>query len=276
MKNEKKITKYIRFAIIVGLFIITFALDFVKIKFLTENLKNRLILKVVQQGCGGIAVILVLRLLNIRLFHKLNRVGLLYMIPCLIISIDNFQFSAYFNGKMELIHKDWMHIVLFASYCLLTGIFEEGIFRGILFAVVADFFPRNRKGLILTIISSSIVFGAAHIINGVSIQILYTMLTGAVFAFCLIKTRNILCCAMVHGVYNFCGLLLGTENNLGLGTGVVFDIGTVMTMVVASIAMGLLILWSVFRHPENERELLYENLGVKSKVLTQKEGKIDG
>ena len=273
MKNEKKIAKAILLIIVIGLFLITFAFDFIKIDFFSKTLKNRLILKVIQQGCGSVAVILVLKLLNIRLFNKVGVVGLLYMIPCLIIAVDNFQFSAYFNGYMNLIYKDWVHVLLFAAYCLLTGIFEEGIFRGILFAVVADLFPNNRKGLILTIIISSIVFGLAHIINGISIQVLYTMLTGAVFAYCLIKTKNILCCASIHGIYNFCGLLFGSKRDLGLGTGVVFDLGTIITMLIVSIVIGLFILWSIFRHSEDEQVLLYERLGVKNKSVPQEGNK---
>ena len=97
------------------------------------------------------------------------------------------------------------------------------------------------------------------------IQVLYTILTGGAFAFCLIKTKNILCCAAVHGTYNFCGLLFGAENALGLGNGVYFDKGTVVTMLVVSIAVGLFVLWKVFTYPEKEREELYNRLGLCKK-----------
>ena len=94
------------------------------------------------------------------------------------------------------------------------------------------------------------------------VQVGYTILTGGLFAFCLIKTKNILCCAVVHAVYNFCGLLMGAESALGLGTGVVFDLGTVITMLIVSVLVGGFILYKVFTYTEKERIELYAKLAV--------------
>ncbi|MBQ8447224.1 MAG: hypothetical protein IJX31_05555, partial [Clostridia bacterium] len=140
MKDRKRIYNYIEIAIIVVLCAVTVTLDFVKIEYVTDSLRNRLLSKVLQQGCGSIAGILLLRRLNVKVFGKPE--NWLYLIPCLIIAIDNFQFSSYFNGKIELVRTDVLDICLFASYCLLVGLFEECIFRGIIFSVLAGLFPR--------------------------------------------------------------------------------------------------------------------------------------
>lgn len=259
MKN-KKILDIIEIITICLLSIATIVLDFVKIEYLTDNLRNSLLSKIVQETCGSIAAILLLKRFNIKLFGKPTK--LLYLIPCFIIAIDNFQFSSFFNGNLTLVHKEPLDILLFGSYCLSVGLFEECIFRGIVLSVLLGLFPKDRKGFIASYITSSALFGLAHIINGISIQIAYTMLTGCVFAFCFIKTKNIFCCALVHGVYNFCGLLFDFEQNLGLGAGIVFDTGTVITMLIISVLVGLFIVYRVCTYPDVERLELYDRLSI--------------
>jgi hypothetical protein len=67
----------------------------------------------------------------------------------------------------------------------------------------------------------------------------------------------------VHAVYNFCGLLFGTESNLGLGAGVVLDLGTAITMLIVSVLVGAFVLYKVFTYTEEERIELYQRLSVK-------------
>lgn len=264
MKERKRIYNYIEIAIIVLLCAVTILLDFIKIEYVNDNLRNCLISKIIQQGSGAVAGILLLRRLNVKILGK--PVNWLYLIPCCIIAIDNFQFSSYFNGKIELVRTGGLDIFLFASYCLCVGLFEECIFRGVLFSVLAGVFPNNKKGLLLTFVTSSVIFGAAHLVNGFSIQVGYTILTGGLFAFCLMKTKSIFCCGFIHGLYNFCGLLFETENNLGLGSGIVFDVGTVLTMLIVSLVVGGFVVYKTFTYPEEERIDLYKRLGIKEKT----------
>lgn len=239
-------------------------MDFLKISFVGHTLHNRFIVKILQQSCGIMATILLMRRLGLKLFGKPQ--NLLYLIPCIIIAIDNFQWSSYINGNMELVHKEGIDFLLFGLYCLSVGLFEECIFRGVIFSVLAGCFTQDKKGLWKSYVLSSVIFGAAHLFNGFSLgtllQVGYTILTGGLFGFVLLKTKNILCCGVIHGLYNFCGLLFETEQRLGLGNGVVFDMGTVITMLIVCISLGLLILWWVFRYSEEERVVLYKKLGV--------------
>lgn len=243
------------------LFIVTIVLDFIKVEYTADYLRNSLLSKIVQQTFGTIAAVLLLRRFNLKLFGKPT--NLLYLIPCFIVAIDNFQFGSFFNGRLTLVRKEPLDFLLFAGYCLFVGIFEECIFRGIIFSVLTALFPKNKEGFILSFATSSVVFGLAHIINGISIQIAYTMLTGCVFAFCLIKTKNIFCCALVHGVYNFCGLLFDSELNLGLGNGIVFDAETIITMLIVSVFIGLFIIYKVCTYSDSERLELYDKLSIK-------------
>ena len=97
-ENQKKIWNIAEIAIILVLCLITLLFD---IKEITQGislsgseLRNKFLLKIIQQGCGAMAAILLMRRLNIKLFGKPQRI--LYLIPCLIIAIDNFQFHSYF------------------------------------------------------------------------------------------------------------------------------------------------------------------------------------
>jgi membrane protease YdiL (CAAX protease family) len=145
--------------------------------------------------------------------------------------------------------------------------FEECIFRGVIFSILASRFTKDRNGFWTTYLFSSGVFAIAHLFNGLSfgtiLQVGYTFLTGGLFAFVLIKTKNLLCCGLVHAIYNFCGLLFETPERMGLGSGVVFDLGTVLTMLIVSVCIGLFVLVSVYKYSDEERGVLYQKLGVK-------------
>lgn len=259
-KKKNNLRNILEIGIIALLCVVTVVLDFVEIPYLNDPFRNRMLSKIIQQSLGGIAAVLLMLRLNIRLFGKPQH--WLFLIPCLIVALDNFQISAFVQGKMELVRTSPIDFLLFAGYCLAIGFFEECIFRGVIFSVLASLFPQNKKGLLLTFVASSLVFGAAHLLNGISWQVGYTILTGGLFAFCLIKMKNILFCALIHAIYNFCGLLF--DSNF-LGAGVVFDVGTVWTMLIVSVCASIFVLIFTFKYPEDEREELYSRLGIKKK-----------
>ena len=271
MGKRKSIRNVIQIALIVAFCVVTFALDFICCRSFNDTLQKAMLCKLIQQLCGAVAAILLMVRLKIRLFGKPQK--LLYLIPCLIIAIDNFQFGAYFNGRMELVYRKPTDILLFGGYCLSVGLFEECLFRGVIFALLADVLPQNKRGFLFAYVISSLAFGLMHIFNGFSggalLQAGYSVLTGGLFAFCLIKTKNILCCAVVHGLYNFCGLLFGAYDPsqciIGLGNGVVFDRVTVVTMVIISVLVGFFVLYKVFTYSDKEREELYQKFGVKGR-----------
>ena len=262
---KQKTKNIIQIICIAVLCVASIVLEFIKFSYLEDGLRNSLLSKLIQQLCGAGAAILIMLRLNMKLFSRPQK--WLFLIPCFIIAVDNFQFYAFFQGKMELINTHPLDFLLFIGYCLSVGLFEECIFRGVVFSLLADWLPKNKKGFLWTYVLSSVIFGLAHLLNGFSLatllQVGYTILTGGLFAFCLIKTKNIICCAAVHAVYNFCGLLFGTESNLGLGAGVVLDLGTAITMLIVSVLVGAFVLYKVFTYTEEERLELYQRLSLK-------------
>lgn len=269
-----KITNKQRKFIILGACIVLFSVamlifEFVPIEYNADPLRNEWISRIVCQLFGILAALCLLIAMNTHLFGKPKK--LLYLIPAILVAVDNFQFFAYFSGKMQLVRAETWDVILFLLYCFGIGVFEEFIFRGSVFALLADAFPNNKKGLLYTFFFSSIIFGVSHLFNiltganigGTLLQVGYSILTGGLFAFVLLKTKNVLCCAFVHAVYNFCGTLMETPANLGLGSGVVLDLGTGITMAIIGTVVGLFVLYSVFTYSENERIELYKRLGIK-------------
>ncbi len=264
MQNRReKIKNGIEIALIACFCALTVLLQFAPITYSANPFYQRMLATVCPQLCGSVTAVLLMRRLGLRLFGRPQ--NLLFLLPCLGIALNNFQWIAFFGEKMELVHSKPTEILLFLAYCFSIGLFEELVFRGVLFAILASVFSKDRKGFLQTYVLSSLIFGVSHLFNGFSLgtllQVGYTILTGGLFAFCLIKTKNILCCALTHGIYNFCGLLFDTQ---GLGTGVVFDIGTILFMATIAVVLGGLILYCVWNYREEEREVLYARLRVEN------------
>ena len=89
----------------------------------------------------------------------------------------------------------------------------------------------------------------------------YSTLTGALFAFALIKTKNIFIPAFIHALYNFCGMIY-TKDGLGVSSMLDFDIGTIIMMTLISIAVGIYVLISVLKYKEEDRIDLYKKFAV--------------
>jgi hypothetical protein len=122
----------------------------------------------------------------------------------------------------------------------------------------------------LAVLISSLIFGLSHLLNiftgadvaATFLQIGYSILTGGMFAFALIKTKNILFSVLLHAVYNFGGLLFSKQ---GLGMGVVFDTPTAVMMAVVAVIVGIFVIIKLVTYPDEEREYLYKKLGIKIK-----------
>ena len=252
----------------------TVLFEILPIRDTSDEKANGFIENILPLGFGCIAVACMLIKNGSKIWGKPQK--LWYMLPCLLIAVDNFQFPAYFAGKMSLTYTDGKYFVLFALHCICVGLFEEGIFRGVLFALFAGTFSKDKKGFLKTYILSSVVFGATHILNvfggaGVPatlLQVVYTTLTGGLFAFAFIKTKNIFIAAFAHAVYNFCGLLFSES---GLGAGAILDTPTVIMMTLVCVPIGAFVLYKVWKYPEEERIELYARLGFGVKPIDSKQ-----
>lgn len=289
-KNERKkltkeqVSEKIAFAVIVLLCAAMAILSFTDITYTEAERRNAIIQATVPQLIGVFAVAGMLARGKTGLFKKPMKLA--YLLPCLLVAVNNFPFCSYFAGKCELVHTEAADIFWFALYCLSVGVFEEFVFRGIVFPLFAGYFETNKIGLFKTFLFSSVTFGAVHLFNilagaGIGptiLQVGYSTLIGGLCAFALMKTKNLVFPAITHAVYDFCGLLLSTD--LGLGNGVYFDLPTGIMMAVVGVAVGIFVLYSVWKYPEEERAELYGRLGfgcgekaAKNKEKPQEEDK---
>ena len=116
MRNHtvQRLKNIIEIVCIAVLSLASVVLEFIPISYLKDGLKNALLSKLIQQLCGGGAAILIMLRLKIKLFGRPQ--NLLFLIPCFIIAIDNFQFYSFFSGNMQLVNTYPWDILLFIGF----------------------------------------------------------------------------------------------------------------------------------------------------------------
>ena len=153
----------------------------------------------------------------------------------------------------------------FILECLCIGLFEEAAFRGVVLLMVAEKRRGSRKDLFVSIILSSAVFGAIHLVNiftganpgAVILQIGYSFLIGAMCSVVLFKTANIWLCVALHAIYDFCGHLMPT-----LGTGSWWDTPTVVITVILAVFTVVFYVAALWRIDPIELDRLYPQKAV--------------
>lgn len=253
MKNKILFTIYSVLALAVII-----ASRFVKITVFNDEIYDGYLNDVVCYAAAFPVFAVLIKRLGYRLFTGKRAGGAwLCFAVAMLVAVNNFPFIVFFKGEAEFACGDFMKITLFAVYCFSVAAFEELLFRGFVFNYAAERLITKRGGIIKAIIYSSLVFGAAHLLNLLSGagflptlgQAGYTTLIGALCAFVLFKTRNLIFPLLVHGVYNFCGLCL-TQN--GLGGGFVLDTETIVLTAVAGAAVGAFVLTKLLKTREEE------------------------
>ena len=203
---------------------------------------------------------------NIYLDHdvlKIRRVlskKAVYVLPCLIVALNNLPYVAIFRGDAK-ITGGCVEIIMFAVECALVAIFEELAFRGALFLSLLKG-RRSRRGIFLSIIASSIIFGLFHLINLVYgagfgdtlLQVGYSALVGAMCAFALFKTGSIWISAAIHAVYNFCGQIIPR-----LGEGSMLNVPQISITVIISMVCAIYIVLSLIKADPHESDRLYKD-----------------
>lgn len=105
-----------------------------------------------------------------------------------------------------------------AIFYVLLGIFEEGLFRGVILHALLARMGKTRKGLIGAVALGAFVFGFVHVVLswfyvGVDLSAMGILqalsktvnagMVGFFFGAMYLKTRNIWGVALVHGLYDF-------------------------------------------------------------------------
>ena len=199
----------------------------------------------------SIVIVLIIYGFRLKIFGKnKNFLTTLFMVlPALLISINNFPISAYFNQRTEITSST--PIYQFLLQCISIGIFEELLFRGLILMILIDYLKNQKHHILKAMFISSILFGLMHLFNlfagaGFSatlLQVAYSILTGLMWSAVFILTKNIIYSIILHIIYNFAGLLFPT---LGIVTKQ-FDVITVVVTVLLSVSVSIFYLIHILK-----------------------------
>lgn len=244
MKDQHNKQWNIAFLTIIGILIIViFVMYFFAVSLFNEGLYDKLLWEFLIR----ITVSLIFMYFLIRYGYKemfackISRSTLVFIIPAVLVAVNNFPISAFVSGRYSIVESKLMFL-MFGLDSLGVGVFEEIIFRGVVLLVLLQYFPKTKQGNFLAIVVSGLIFGISHFVNlgygsaidGVLLQVGYSFLMGMMWAVIYIKTRNIWIVALLHALYNYCGMILyqtGTVTNR-------FDLVTILvTILFAGIAI---------------------------------------
>lgn len=202
---------------------------------LSENeVLQRLMSMTVTRMTGALVFFVILVSLGYRVLNPIRKPffkSLLICSPAFLVAVNNAPILALVWREARLVHTDWYYFLWFALECLAIGLFEEAAFRGVALLMLAEKRRSTTKGLFVSILLSSAVFGVIHLANilagsnpgAVILQIGYSFLIGAMCSVVLFKTANLWLCVILHAVYDFGGNLVST-----LGKGKLLNLPTVV------------------------------------------------
>ncbi|MGL4607819.1 MAG: CPBP family intramembrane glutamic endopeptidase [Eubacteriaceae bacterium] len=138
---------------------------------------------------------------------------------------------------------------------LFVGIFEEALFRGIIFESFLFDFGKTRKGIMQAAIVTSFIFGFSHVyldffkgnpITGSFVMLVFLKtVESGMFGFFLaalyLRTKSIWGVALVHGLFDFFSVapsfLMGTGLSIGYtgadGSNTLYTIAYVVTIILS-------------------------------------------
>lgn len=260
MKKIKINRNIATIALFIGAAVMLF-LENYTIEFAKDSSLNELIKKTLTRGVGSVSALIIVLYLGYRV-HNMKGIGkqILFAIPCFLVVINNLPIIALLTKNAYVISST-SHFIWFTLECLFIGIFEECVFRGALFMILLEKKRSTTKEIFWTTVVSSTIFGAVHLLNllggaGVGptiMQIGYSFLIGGMCSIVLLKTKNVWLCALLHGIFDFCGFLLPT-----LGRGTWWDTPTIIITVVLAVFTAIYMIFALIRITPQSIESLFD------------------
>ncbi len=225
---------------------------------------QRLYTMTITRGVGAVVFFAILINLGYKVLNPLREPlgkALLFCFPAALVVVNNMPILSMIWGDAYFVHGEPWYVFWFAMECLAIGLFEEAAFRGVALLLIAEKRRTTKKGLFMSIILSSAVFGVIHLANilagaspgAVILQIGYSFLIGAMCSVVLFRTGNLWLCVILHAVYDFSGNLMPT-----LGAGTWWDTPTVIfTAILAVFTTAFYVIAFVKMDPK-ETDRLYQ------------------
>ncbi len=251
MKNNKE--KISRKYMLIGIMVCLLLLGFTEIAKIVLFAKNDMVFSFLSRIVGIILCFFIIfycsfnKILKLTL-HKIPK-SILFIIPCLIVAINNFPLVQYIFGDVYITGEIGDVIICFFD-ALCTGLFEELAFRGIVFMLTLEKIGKTKKGVFLSVLLSSAIFGLIHVFNifaganplSVIMQVGYSFLVGGMCAVVLIKTESIWYSVLIHALYNFAGDIIPI-----LGGGILWDIPRIVITVLLTVTVAIYLICTLLR-----------------------------
>ncbi|MDQ0150332.1 CPBP family intramembrane glutamic endopeptidase [Eubacterium multiforme] len=205
--------------------------------------------------------ILMFRNKNKNLFKrcKFNRINIRY-IPKLILVIIGMtltsvalvsEFGDIFNSYnvvQQAIIQSYNSIISMFSIIVVLPIFEEILFRGLVFYEL-----RERFSVIATVIIQALIFGIWHLNP---LQAVYTFFAGIIFGVILVFTNSIWGSIIAHIIYNLLGSLCIPALIYFLGDSV--DIYMYIIVGIILFILGIILMYKQYKR--SKRKYLFSNI----------------
>jgi len=257
---KKKLQSAIPIILILIAIIALIVFDILNIRYTDDETLNVLLNAIIPRLITGAALLGVMIMLGCKKVllpdFKLLPKHLLWCIPCFLVVLANFPFTAVFGGSAKILRSDL--IALFVLECLSIGLMEELLFRGLLQDTLSKFFENKPHSKIITVIATSAAFGIIHIFNlfagagfgATVLQVGYSFLIGAMLSAVIMKTGNIWLCVVIHAAFDFGGNII-TE----LGTGAFQDLWFWIFTAVAGVICFIHVLYYLLKEDRQRNDL---------------------
>ena len=188
-----------------------------------------------------------------------NNIGVLIIVGLLLFL--SLRFSLPYIG----IRYSWENLAAYYTKCFSVGFMEEVLCRWILFGLVVVAYPK--RSVLGQIVTTSALFALLHIGNlitgyldifSVLNQMIFAFLLGLFFQGLLIRFKNIILVAVLHGLVNFHGMynsVFKLEDNSIVEGNPVTDM--VQTQILFGIICIILIFIIRFTMKKEDANLLY-------------------
>lgn len=130
--------------------------------------------------------------------------------PLLLFAVINFEAGMVIDTSKPLL------ILLHLLTALSTGWVEEVLCRGMVVTALLQKWGRTRKGIYLSVLLSSLLFGAVHLANLFAgrkpllnnlTQVVFAFFFGVIFAACLLRNRTIWPVILLHAAVDWAGTI---------------------------------------------------------------------
>ncbi len=147
---------------------------------------------------------------NIKGAYKGILLGVIFIIFSLVQT-----YLLYSNAADKSIVVNVSGVIFGLIYCLTIALWEELLCRGIILTSILKKWHDRDKGVIKSVIVSSLIFGCAHIITAVNtslssslMQVCYASVMGMLIGVIYIKTRSLGSAIVLHFILNIPAYIL--------------------------------------------------------------------